>query len=187
MIGFDPSNIAKICKYTFSSSSAQCQTISNIKTGFGSLMISNSQFFVLGVDLASPYNLHMYKITFSSTPVDWAKQVACSSGTWVASLSESILSYDRSTIYSFFTFGVSKYLYFAGLAVSDGSVVTTRYKSSTAISNLRGSVLNGDYIISTNPAPALVIYSISTSTFTIKSFNSSGYIMGWGVEPSSGR
>ena len=187
VIGFNPSNIAKICKYTFSSSSAQCQTISNINTGYGSLMISNSQFFVLGADLASPYNLHMYKITFLSTPVDWAKQVACSSGTWTTSFSESVLSYDRSTIYSFFIFGVSKYLYFAGLAVSDGSVTTTRYKSSISVADLRGSALNGDYVITTAPIPALVIYSISTSAITIKSFPGSGYLLGWGVEPSSGR
>ena len=86
VIGFNPSNIAKICKYTFSSSSAQCQTISNINTGYGHLMISNSQFFVLGADSASPYNLHIYKITFLSTSVDWANKIACSSGTWIVIL-----------------------------------------------------------------------------------------------------
>ena len=81
VIGFYSLNIAKICKYTFSSSSAQCQAISNVIYGFGLLIISNSQLFILGVDPASPYNLHMYKIAFLSTSVIWANQVACSSGT----------------------------------------------------------------------------------------------------------
>ena len=186
VIGFNPSNVAKICKYTFSSSEAQCQTISDINTGYSPLMISNSQFFILGADLASPYNLHIYKITFLSISVDWAKQVACSSGTWVAYYSESVLSSDGSTIYSFFTFGATKYLFFVGLSVSDGSVATTRFKSSIAVPDLYGSSLNGDYLISTVSGPAcLLIYSISASTFTIKSF--SGTLRGWAVEPSSGR
>ena len=186
VIGYNPSNVAKICKYTFSSLSAQCQTINNVNTGYGPLMISNTQFFVLGSDMASPYNLHMYKITFLSTSVDWAKQIACSSGTWGAYYSESVLSSDGSTIYSFFTFGVTKYLYFAGLSVSDGSVATTRFKSSIAVPDLYGSALNGDYVISTISGPAcMIIYSISTSTFTIKSFN--GVLRGSAVDPSSGR
>ena len=115
--------------------------------GYCHLMISDSQFFVLGFDLASSYNLKIYKITFSSISVDWANQLSCSSGTWVSYFSESLLSSDGSTIYSFFTFGVTKYLYFAGLSVSDGSVTTTRFKSSIAVPDLYGSALNGDYVI----------------------------------------
>ena len=188
VIGRDSSNIAKICKYIFLSSSAQCQTISNINTGYGHLMISNSQFFVIGVALSSPYNLRMYKITFSLTSVNWANQIACSSGTWSSYYSESVLSSDGSTVYSFFTFGASNtYLYFCGLSVSDGSVRTTRYKSGTTVSSVWGSALNGDYVVATTQSPvSLAIYSISSSTFTIKSF--SGYALyGWRVEPSSGR
>ena len=109
VIGFDSSTpyYAKIWKYTFSSSSAQCQTITNINKGYGHLMVSNNQFFVLGVPSASPYNLQIYKITFLSTSVDWANQITCTSGTWSASISESLLSSDQSTIYSFFLFGPS--------------------------------------------------------------------------------
>ena len=190
VIGYDTSNIAKICKYTFSSSKAQCQTITNIKYGYGKLMISNSQFFVLGVALASPYNLQMFKITFSLTSVNWASQIICSFGTWSAFYSESVLSSDKSTIYSFFTFetaSATRYLYFAGLSVSDGSVLTTRYKSSAVVSSVYGSVINGDYIVTTtNFSAFLVIYSISSLTFTIKSFIS-GYFYMWGIESFSGR
>ena len=118
--------------------------------------------FILGVDPASPYNLHMYKIAFLSTSVIWANQVACSSGTWTASYSESVLSSDGSTIYLFFTFGVSKYLYFAGLSVSDGSVATSRYKSSGTVSDLFGSALSGDYVVSTTQSPTFLLWSIAS-------------------------
>ena len=91
----------------------------------------------------------MYKITFSSTSADWANKIVCSQVTWSAYLSESILSSDKSTIYSFFAFGSlpTYYLYFAGLSASNGSVVTTRYKSNTSVFDLKGSALNGDYVV----------------------------------------
>ena len=151
-------------------------------------MISNSQFFVLGVSTTSPYNLQMFKITFSLTSVNWANQIACSAGTWTAYDSESVLSSDGSTIYSFSTFGVTTYLYFLGLSVSDGSVTTTRFRSSASVLYILGSALNGDYVVATtypSTSASIVIYRISSSTFTIKSF--SGSLHGWWVEPSSGR
>ena len=113
-------------------------------------MITNSQFFILGATPASPYNLLMYKITFSLTSVDWANQILCASGTWVASNSESVLSSDGSTIYMFLSFGATKYLYFAGMSVSSGSVTTTRYKSSIPVNFIWKSAFNGDYIVKVN-------------------------------------
>ena len=187
VIGFDNTNIAKICKYTFSSSSAQCQTISNVVIGYGHLMITNSQFFVVGVTPASPYNLLMYKITFSLTSVNWANQILCASGTWVASYSESVLSSDGSTIYMLLTFGATKYFYFAGMSVSSGSVTTTRYKSSIPVNFMRRSAFNGEYIVVATESPGTIImYSISTSTFTIKLFSGNNLYGVWS-EPSSGR
>ena len=186
VIGFDTSNIAKICKYTFSSLSAQCQTINSISIGYGHLMISNSQFFVLGIASTSPKNLKMYKITFLLTSVDWANQIVCTAAQSI-SYSESVLSSDRSTIYTFFLYGPSKYLYFAGLSLSDGSATTARYTSSETVSEVWGSTLNADYVVATIHTPtSLVIYNISSSTITIYSF-SGLYLFGWGVEPSSGR
>ena len=187
VIGYDSLSVAKICKYTFSLSSAHWQTINSINSGYGHLMISNSQFFILSVASISPYNLKMYKITFSLTSVNWANQIACISGTWSANLSESVLSSDGSTVYSFFSFGATRYLYFCGLSVSDGSVATTRYKSSTAVYSVYGSALIGDYLVATTASPSVVMYSISSSAFTIKSFSFSGTLRRWGVEPSSGR
>ena len=149
-------------------------------------MISNSQLFVLGTTPASPYNLQMLKITLLSTSVDWANQIACT-GTWSASTSESLLSSDGSTIYSFFLFGSPYYLYFWGLSVSSGSVVTTRYKSSAAMTYVQGSALSGDYVVATTSSPlSFVMYSISSSTFTIKSFSGTR-LYEWETEPSSGR
>ena len=152
-------------------------------------MISNTKFFVLGVTPASPYNLQMYKITFLSTPVDWANQIVCALATWSSAVSESILSSDGSTIYSFFTFG-SNSIYFAGLSVSNGSVVTSMFKSNTALSGVSGSSMNGDYVVVStgfSSANYVMFYSISSSTFAIKSF-SAGYYLYWiGLEPSSGR
>ena len=194
VIGLDSStSIAKICKYTFSSSTAQCQTINNMRNGYGHLMISNNQFFVLSITDESSKNLQMYKITFSLTSVNWANQIIWTSGAWSTVYSESVLSSDGSKIYSFFIFGSSsttKYLYFCGLSVSDGNVATTRYRSSIFVNQVWGSAVNGDYVVATSYfssiSVSLVMYSISSATFTIKFF-SSNYLLGWAVEPSSGR
>ena len=135
--------------YEFSSSVSEWLLIINISIGYGNLMIFNDQFFVFGVDSYNSQNLLMSKITYSSTSADWTNQIACSN-TWSASRSESVLSSDKSTIYSLFVFGLTSqttYLYFAGFSVSDGRVVTARYKSTVFILNVLGSSLNGDYLV----------------------------------------
>ena len=150
-------------------------------------MISNSQLFFLGrVKNSDPNQIRMYKITFASTSPDWAIQMQCGSDYWYSQASESILSSDGTKIYLFFIMSASDTnLYFSGLSVSDGSVTTTRYKSSVVVSDVRGAALNGDYIVATTYTNFILIYRISTSTFTINSFSFDLY--GWAVEPSSGR
>ena len=62
--------------------------------------------------------------------------------------------------------------------MADGSVITTRYKSSSSVYDVRGSALNGDYVVATielNPYVAMVMYSILSSKFAIYSF-SSGFL-----------
>ena len=60
--------------------------------------------------------------------------------------------------------------------MSDGSVATTRYKSSEDVYRVYGSALNGDYVVATTiSSNSLVIYSISSSTFTIKSISKNIY------------
>ena len=131
--------------------------------------------------------LYMYKLTFSVTTVNWANKILCPSGSWTSTYSESILSAENLTIYSLFIYESSWRLYFAALSASDGSVVATRYKSSVYVGAVYGSALNGDYLAAaTSSANALLLYSISTSIFTIKSASTISFIELW-VEPLSGR
>ena len=74
----------------------------------------------------------------------------CSSGTWTSNNSESQLSADGTSIYLFFVYGSTNYLYFATLSTSTGSVIGARYKSSVSSNPIYGSALNGDYIVIPN-------------------------------------
>ena len=123
-------NIHWLKQYTFSSSNAQWQSITNIYLGYGPLLLSSTQFFLLGCDYSSPYTLHMYKVKFSSTSVEWANKMYCSTSSWISSYSESLLSKDGLNMYLFFDYGNPVYLYFTSLSVSTGSVTLARYKSS---------------------------------------------------------
>ena len=151
-------------------------------------MLSSTQFFLLGIGpLSNPLN--MYKLTFSSTSVDWANKIACSPWGWGSYLSESMLSQDGLTIHSFFLFrpaSSSMYLYYAALSVSTGSVIGNRYKSSVSVGFVWGLASNGDYFVTTTGNPSLVIYNTYTSTFLVKSFTGFS-LYGWAVEPTSGR
>ena len=181
--GSDP-RYAILCKYTFSSSSAQWQSITNIYLGYGSLMLSNTQFFILGRDYSPPYTLHMYKIKFSSTSVEWANKMYCTSSSWNSYYSESLLSKDGSNMYLFFAYGNSAYIYFATLSVSTGSVTSARYKSTFSGYSVFGSTLNDDYAIAT-ANNYLLIYSIPSTSFTTKYIANTIY--DWETDPTSGR
>ena len=89
----------------------------------GQLKITDTQYFMMNNDHSSPYNLFIYKITFGSTSVNWAKTMICPSGSWTAGFWESILSSDSTKIYSLFTYGSSNYFYFTTFANSDGSIL----------------------------------------------------------------
>ena len=166
--------IGKICKYIFSSSQAQCQMITNIFAGYSPLKLSDTQFFFIGHDISN-YLLHVYKINFSSTSLEWANKIE--NNPWCSSAgdSESVLSGDSSTIYSFFLYGPSnlKSLYFTSFSASTGNVASTRYKSSVSIARISwGIALSGDYIVAnTEYYCYLIVYKISSSTFIIKSFS----------------
>ena len=84
---------------------------------------------------------------------------------------ESVISSDRSSIYSLFTYGY--YLYFVCFNSLEGSILSSRYKSSIEIYSVISIVLYGDYVISIIDNN-LVIYSITTFAFTIKKFNGGG-------------
>ena len=174
---------AILCKYTFSSSNAQWQSVSNIYIGNGSLMLSNTQFFLLGRDYSSPYPLHMYKIKFSSTSVEWANKMYCTSSYWNSDFADSLLSKDGLNMYLFFNNENPKYIYFVSLSVSTGSVASTWYKSNFG-GYVYGSTLNDNYVIAA-AFSYLLIYSISLDSFAIK--YTYIHICDWEVEPTSGR
>ena len=165
-----------ICKYTFSTSTTQCQIISGVYYGRGQLMLSSNQFFLFGHEASLPYNLLMYKITFSSTSPNWAKILYCTFPQWYWTSGDSLLSADGTTIYVFFNYGSfgSPYLYFATFEINFGSLLGTRYKSTINLSHTFGTTLVGDYVI-TSTMSYLVMYSISSSSFTIKTFSGSIY------------
>ena len=101
--------------------------------------------------------------------------------------SESLLSSDKSAIYSLFIYGYDthKYLYFVCFNSLDGSILSSRYKSSTTINSVNSIILYGDYVISITGSPYLVMYSITTFDFTIKRFN--GYLYSMLLDSSNGR
>ena len=64
-----------IWKYIFSSGSSQCQTVSLITTfAYAQLMLSDSQFFFIGVEGGALPPLHLVKITFGGSSTNWANR-----------------------------------------------------------------------------------------------------------------
>ena len=58
-----------------------------------------------------------------------------------------LLSPDSSKFYSFYTYGATTYLYYTGFSASTGSVIGTRYKSSSSINSVFGLAQSGDYLL----------------------------------------
>ena len=154
----------------------------------GQLKITDTQYFMMNNDHSSPYNLFIYKITFGSTSVNWAKTMICPSGSWTAGFWESILSSDSTKIYSLFTYGSSNYFYFTTFANSDGSILSSRYKSSIAWGAVYSATLNGDYIIAPTSCSSYTLVVLNLSTFVFKYYVlSSNYLLASWYDTASGR
>ena len=128
--------------------------------------------FMLGNDPSPPYQLHLYKHTFGGTSPDWSLKLSWPSGLWSAHYSESLLI--SSSIYTFFPYGSSQYVYMAVISLSDGTV-NYRHKSSISCAFVWGSGVNGDYIAASvywPPYPYLLMLNRATNLFDIKSFSS---------------
>ena len=140
---------------------------------------------MLGQDVSSPGNAHIYKHTFGNTSPDWSLTMAWNSGQWYMDSSESVLV--SSSIYSFFLYGSTKYVYMAVISLSDGSV-SNRYKSSTTCISVYGSAASGDYIVATIQAYywSLLVFNRVTNSITIKEFSIGGLYQ-IGLEPSTNR
>ena len=165
-----------------SPSSSGCQQISNFNLfAYGQLKISDSSMFMLGSDPSSPYQLHLYKHTFSNTSPDWSLKLSWPSGTWTASYSESLLI--SSSLYTFFIYGSSpQYVYMAVISLSDGTV-SNRYKSSISCTDVYGSGTSGDYIAASVrwSSDYLLMFNRATNLFDIKSFSGT-YLAGIGLD-----
>ena len=111
--------------------------------------------------------------------------MSCILGSWVAYLSESLLSTDGSKIFSFFTYGNTYYMYFVTFSKVDGTVIGSRYKSSTPITGIYGSAQKGDLIVLTvyvSSTYYLVILNTTSNVFTMKNFSGAG-LFGAAVQP----
>ena len=142
---------------------------------------------MIGQDITSPYNVHIYKHTFGNTSPNWSLAMTWPSGTWTMSNSESLLV--SSSIYSFFVYGSTQYVYMAVISLSDKSV-SSRYKSSITCSTVYGSAASGDYIaVSIQVSPqSLLIFNRVTNSITIKIFPNLSYaIHQIGLELSTNR
>ena len=184
-------DIPHVLKYSFSSPTTNQHYVLNsmYRYAFGTLMISDTElFWITRID--NTYNAVFIKLTFANTPANWAKQMSCSGSCWI-SYSWSLLSTDKSKIYSLFSYGQSSIwnIYFSWFQTSNGAIVGNRYKSTSSWSSsyVYGSVLNGDNIVATLQCSAfyLLIYNITSDSFTFKSF--SGDLYDVAIENGSNR
>ena len=184
----------RVMRYLFSSSTNQQYALTGMyNVAYGTLLISNTELFWITRINTSPLNAVFIKLTFMNLSSDWAKQMSCTSG-WVISYSESLLSADKSKIYSLFAYSQSSVynIYFYVFNSSDGSNLGNRYQSSawTGTSSVYGSFMSGDKIVATlvcSNQYFLVIYSISDDTFTFKLFTTGLNLYGCAIETGSGR
>ena len=162
-----------------SSSSSGCQQIPNFYFfAWGQLKISDSSMLMLGRDISSPYQLHLYKHTFGNTSPDWSLKLAWPFGTWNINFSESLLI--SSSIYTFFPYGnTTRYVYMADISVSDGTVIN-RYKSSTSCTLVYGSGANGDWIAASVrwTFSYLLMFNKATNLFDMKRFSGTTFWIG---------
>ena len=179
-----------VLKYLFSSTTNQHYILNSMYLyAYGTLMISDTELFWTTTTSTSDNNAVFIKLTFANTSADWAKQMSCS-GPCNINNSWSLLSTDKSKIYTLFSYlQSSNYnIYFSWFQTSNGAIVGNKYKSITYWFAVFGLVLNGDNIVATFlcSSPYLVIYNISSDSFTFKSFSGS-YLYDVAIESGSNR
>ena len=139
------------------------------------------------INMPTSTNLYLFRFEFLSSTPSWEKKMICS-GTWNLADSISLLSSDRLKIHSFFVYGSTSYVYFTSFSVSDGSILSTRYKSSDQWFAVYGAALSGEYIaasIVSSPNQALIIFNTVTTIFITREFT--GFLFKTIVDNISGR
>ena len=184
----DSNNKASIWKYLNSASTfSWIELPSIVNYSYSSMVFNNDYLFLIGKDISTVTQFHMYKVSFSYSSYYWGKKLS-----WISdcspSSSESLLSSDESKIYSLFILESTPYAYFVTLSSIDGSVVGSRYKSSISWSYVLGSTKSGSYLLFLAYCSStynLFIYNTDSSTFSINSWTA--YLIGITTEPSSGK
>ena len=153
------------------------------------LKISDSQYFIIGIDTLSPKNLHLLTINTGSTSPLWVKKISCPSSSCSLVGGDSFLD-SNNKIYSYFTYGSpSTYLQLATLNSTDGSIIGSRFLSNSVWSQVWSKMALSNYILAIGVSWGgynLVLYSTETDEFTIKRFSGS-YVFSFDKERLSGR
>ena len=187
------SSKVNIWKYLFASpTSVSWFETSNLSGNTNNQMkLSDSQLFFISLDNSSPSNLHMCKVAFGSTSVDWAKMIMCPTSSWNSYTGETLMSSDGSVMYTFFLYGdtAAMYAHFVSLNPSSGGVIGTRYISSTTSSFIDTSVLIDNYLAVSMrwPDSTLVVFNLNTNSFVNMKFSSGDYIVCLVIDPSYSR
>ena len=111
------------------------------------------------------------------------------SGSWTASNSETLVSCADSTrLYSFFTYGSTKYAYLVSFNSTNGNVISSRFKSNISCSSIYGMVEKGNYLLATVLWTSSYLVLVDTTSFTFSIKQSSGTsLYGVAVEQGSGK
>ena len=107
---------------------------------------------------------------------------------WYLQYSESLISNDKSYIYSLSIYTNPAYLlYFNIFATSDGDVIGSRYVSSSYWTDVIGSTQTGSKIVSilTWSFYTLMIFDTSKNTFSFRGLNTLFYSIE--TEPLTGK
>ena len=174
IFGNDASLNSQICKYLHSSSTSQCRGILYLKSVIGQIMTSDTQLFTFGYDSSTGY--YGQYITFTNS-INWSTKFSWSiTGSCTTFSAESLLSADKTKIYTFFING--NLAYFASLLVSTGSVSGSAYKSSISWTSINGLMLQKDNVIATlsctlSPSSyVLILFNTISNSFIIKASSS---------------
>ena len=169
------------------------QTASNMGSNSNNQMkLSDSQLFFISLEPSTPFNLQMYKVTYSITPVDWAKKISWPTASWNSDWGETLMSSDNSTLYSIFLFGDTSTMYshFVSLNVSSGNTVGTRYISNVGWIFIDGSTLISNSLIITMRCPSdseLIVVDLNSNSFTYRKFSTGDFILGLLKDPNYSR
>ena len=149
-------------------------------------MLDNSHLVVTGIDVATPYNLHYYKVTFGTQTVNWATKMLWGGSSWSTGLSEILVDSTNTYLYNFSIFGSPLYLHFVTLNASSGALVGSHYISSISWSSVYNSAQYGSYKIANVYCPSykVVIFNAGSNTFTIWDF--SGILYGAAYDVANG-